>query len=154
MYQMRICKCWLATTESCKFLTPSRVKVGKGSNIPVMAKRKTGSSENVPAKRAALGDLTNARWVQILISFHWQREVDYLEFTLKLQRWGDECKGGKECRIRKGKWFSSIQVAILEVNLNTCFSFLISQLLHFKHACFLLAPKDTHIIQSIHPSIL
>ena len=35
--------------------------VGKGSNIPVMAKRKTGSTENVPAKRAALGDLTNAR---------------------------------------------------------------------------------------------
>jgi len=36
-------------------------QVGKGSNIPVMAKRKTGSTENVPAKRAALGDLTNAR---------------------------------------------------------------------------------------------
>jgi len=39
----------------------NKEQVGKGSNIPVMAKRKTGSSENVPAKRAALGDLTNAR---------------------------------------------------------------------------------------------
>jgi len=42
----------------------NKEQVGKGSNIPVMAKRKTGSSENVPAKRAALGDLTNARGVE------------------------------------------------------------------------------------------
>ena len=59
-----------------------------------------GSSENVPAKRAALGDLTNARSVQVLIECH--LEVDYLEFTLKLQRWGNQRKGWKECRIGKG----------------------------------------------------